>query len=45
MINEMLNYYGFETLKEYGESRGYFNLKDAERCLIESYEEDVLWDE
>lgn len=44
-MKEMLKYYGFETIEEYGRSRGYYNKKDAERALIESYEEDILWDE
>ena len=40
-MKEMLNYYGYDTLEEFGRAFGYFNNKDAERCLIEMYEEDT----
>ena len=44
-IEEMLRYYGFNDLKEYGKSRGYCTLIDAERALRDSYEEDILWED
>lgn len=45
MIDKMLKYYGFSTLKEFGESLGYYNLADAERSLRTIYEEDMLFEE
>lgn len=44
-MKEMLAYYGYETLKEFGISIGLYNEVDAERMLKEMYEEDILWDE
>lgn len=43
-MKEMLAYYGFETIEEFGESLGFYNKVDAERVLKEMYEEDILWD-
>lgn len=43
-MEEMLAYYGFETIEEFGKEFGFFNNKTAEKFLIEKYEEDILWD-
>lgn len=43
-MEKMLDYYGFKTLKEFGEEYGFYNLKTAEIFLKEKYEEDILWD-
>lgn len=43
-MKEMLAYYGFETIEEFGKSFGFYNKVDAERVLKEMYEEDILWD-
>ena len=40
-MNEMLKYYGYETIEEFGKTLGYYNIKDAERALIDIYEEDT----
>ena len=44
-IEEMLKYYGFETIEEYGRAHGYYTEIDAIRNLKSSYEEDILWDD
>ena len=41
-MKEMLNYYGFENLAEFGKAYGFYNEKDAERFLKEIYEEDTI---
>ena len=43
-MKKMLDYFGFKSLKEFGETYGFYNLKDAKRFLKEMYEEDILWD-
>lgn len=43
-MKKMLAYYGFETIEEFGKEFGFYNNVDAERFLIEKYEEDILWD-
>ena len=43
-MEKMLAYYGFETIEDFGKSLGYYNKVDAERALVEMYEEDILWD-
>jgi hypothetical protein len=43
-MEKMLNYYGFETLEDFGKAHGFYNNVDAERLLVEMYEEDILWD-
>ena len=43
-LDEMLAYYGFETLEEFGIEFGFYNNTDAERFLTQMYEEDKLWD-
>lgn len=44
-IEEMLRYYGFNNLEEYGKNKGVYNLTDSERMLRDSYEEDILWED
>lgn len=44
-IKKMLEYYGFETIEEFGKEYGFYNVATAKRFLIEKYEEDILWDE
>ena len=39
-MKEILNYYGYETIEEFGKEVGLSNI-DAERMLIEMYEEDT----
>ena len=43
-MEKMLNYYGFGTLEDFGNAHGFYNNVDAERLLVEMYEEDILWD-
>lgn len=43
-MEKMLQYYGFETIEEFGKAYGFYNKVDAERALKEMYEEDILWD-
>lgn len=43
-MEEMLKYYGFETVEEFGEAYGFYNRASAEKFLEEKYEEDILWD-
>ena len=43
-MKKMLMYYGFETLEDFGKAHGFYNNVDAERLLVEMYEEDILWD-
>lgn len=43
-MKEMLNYYGFETVEEFGKEYGFYDKRDAEKFLKEKYEEDILWD-
>lgn len=43
-MEKMLKYYGFETLEEFGKAYGFFNKADAEKMLVDMYEEDMLWD-
>lgn len=43
-MEKMLQYYGFETLEDFGKEYGFSAKRDAERFLIEKYEEDILWD-
>ena len=43
-IKNMLEYYGFETIEEFGKAYGFYNKMDAERFLKEKYKEDILWD-
>lgn len=45
MLEKMLNYYGFNTLEEFGKSVGLFNKVAALRMLNEMYEEDILWED
>lgn len=40
-MKEMLNYYGYKTIEEFGKDLGFYNNRDAERMLIEMYEEDT----
>ena len=40
-IKEMLEYYGFGTLAEFGKAYGVYNLRDSKRLLIEMYEDDT----
>lgn len=40
-MKEMLNYYGYETIEEFGKDYGMYNNKDAERLLTDMYEEDT----
>lgn len=39
-LEKMLAYYGYKTIKEFGEALGYYNEKDTERALKDIYEED-----
>lgn len=39
-ISEMLKFYGYETIEEFGREYGLRNRIDAERCLADIYEED-----
>ncbi|GEM_PF-5351601 len=41
-IEKMLEYYGFNSIKEFGENYGFYNEADAKRFLIEIYEEDNI---
>ena len=43
-MKEMLDYYGFESVEEFGKEYGFCDKVDAERFLKEKYEEDILWD-
>lgn len=38
-MKEMLNYYGYETIEEFGKDLGYYNRIDAERALKDMYED------
>ena len=40
-INEMLNYFEFNSLEEFMKNYGMFNKKDGERLLCEMYEEET----
>lgn len=40
-IKKMLEYFGYESLKQFGETLGYYNMKDAERALKDLYEEET----
>ena len=40
-IKEMLEYYGFGTLAEFGKAHGMYNFKDSKMLLTEMYEEDT----
>lgn len=40
-MKEMLNYYGYETIAEFGKDLGYYNRIDAERALKDMYEDDT----
>lgn len=44
-IEEMLNYYGYESIKDFGKDHGYYTEIDAIRSLISHYEEDIIWDD
>lgn len=41
-IEKMLEYYGFNSIKEFSENYGFYNESDAKRFLIEIYEEDNI---
>jgi hypothetical protein len=43
-ISEMLNYYGYNNLSDFGKAYGLYVVKDSERLLREMYEEDILTD-
>lgn len=43
-VKEMLAYYGFETIEDFGKEFGFYNNVDAERFLTQMYEEDILLD-
>lgn len=40
-VKTMLEYLGYESLKQFGEDLGYYNMKDAERTLKDLYEEET----
>lgn len=40
-MKEILNYYGYKTIEEFGKDLGFYNNRDAERMLTEMYEEDT----
>ena len=40
-FEKMLEYFGYESLKQFGETFGYYNIKDAERALKDLYEEET----
>ena len=41
-IEKMLAYFGFNSLKEFGEENGFYNEIDTKRFLIEVYEEAII---
>lgn len=43
-ISEMLNYYGYNNLSDFGKAYGLYTVKDSERLLREMYDEDILTD-
>lgn len=44
-MEKMLAYYGFKTIEEFGKQYGFNQKVDAERFLVEKYEEDIIWEE
>ncbi len=39
-LQKMLEFYGYNTIEEFGKASGYYNNKDAERALKDIYEDD-----
>ena len=43
-MENILAYYGFESIEEAGETYGFYNNIVTEKFLKEKYEEDILWE-
>ena len=43
-ISEMLNYYGYDNVSDFGKAYGLYTIKDSERLLHSMYEEDIIMD-
>ena len=43
-ISEMLNYYEYDNVSDFGKAYGLYTAKDSERLLRTMYDEDILMD-